>query len=240
MVSVHRYTFAFRQMSGVTLDDQGHEVETRLVDYDYDYEPNEDLPPGEPLSLKKKKRPRVLDRLNEIVDPDHLAKKRKRVLNEMIAHDGHRSKARSPSEHLHELALAEQRQFPDMKYTDAVHRVIDQNPKIVRMYASESNGKVRVHVVSDSAGDYGDPSEHVTRMAKAMLDWGDAKNFKEAVTKVLIERPKLAARYAEWTSNPANAVKEPPKVNMMTEIAAKQIVKAHHERIKREGLCTYG
>ena len=50
----------------------------------------------------------------------------------------------SPSEHLHLLAKREMDQFPEMDYRKAVKRVMDRNPTVVRLYASESAGCLRV------------------------------------------------------------------------------------------------
>ena len=54
----------------------------------------------------------------------------------------------SPSEHIHALVLAEIDRFPTMKYTDAVQRVRNRNPKLFRIYASESEGRVRVYAAN--------------------------------------------------------------------------------------------
>ena len=50
----------------------------------------------------------------------------------------------SPSEHLHELTRLELDRFPKMSYVDALSRVQDRNPKLVALYASETNGRIRV------------------------------------------------------------------------------------------------
>lgn len=51
----------------------------------------------------------------------------------------------SPSEYLHALTLAEQEKFPQMSYTAALQRVRDRNPKLMRIYANEVGGCVRVY-----------------------------------------------------------------------------------------------
>lgn len=50
----------------------------------------------------------------------------------------------SPSEVLHNLALAEQDRFQSMDYQTAVKRVLNKNVQLARLYASENNGAVRV------------------------------------------------------------------------------------------------
>lgn len=51
----------------------------------------------------------------------------------------------SPSEHLHQLVLAEQDRFQKMGYSEALERVRKRNPKLMRLYASESAGRLRVY-----------------------------------------------------------------------------------------------
>lgn len=50
----------------------------------------------------------------------------------------------SPSEHLHELTRLEMDAHPSMDYRTALSRVQDRNPKLVALYASETNGHIRV------------------------------------------------------------------------------------------------
>lgn len=51
----------------------------------------------------------------------------------------------SPSEHLHALTLAEQDRFQKMTYLEALERVRNKNPQLMRLYASESAGALRVY-----------------------------------------------------------------------------------------------
>ena len=51
----------------------------------------------------------------------------------------------SPSEHIHQLALAEQDRFQKMTYVEAVERVRKKNPQLIQLYASESAGALRVY-----------------------------------------------------------------------------------------------
>ena len=50
----------------------------------------------------------------------------------------------SPSEHLDLLTRAGMNRFPELAYRAALQRVMDQNPGITRLYASESGGRLRV------------------------------------------------------------------------------------------------
>lgn len=58
---------------------------------------------------------------------------------------GQEGEETSPSEHLHALTLAEQDRFQKMTYTEALERVRNKNPKLMRLYASESAGCLRVY-----------------------------------------------------------------------------------------------
>ena len=220
--SVRKYTFEFAR-TGITLDDDGNEIETRLAEY-------EDQEVGEPLTLKKRKRDTGIEEHLGQNDP---AQNLPRNLTSEIP----KSSARSPSEHLHQLAKDQMRQFPDMDYSTAVHRVIEQNPRIVRLYASESNGKVRVHIYPDVMGQHGDPSKHIAQMARELMDDKpkEYKNYVQAVNRVLSDHPALAARYAKWQSNPAHRQPLPAKVTATSQVQARQIVKEHHARVAREG-----
>ena len=150
-----------------------------------------------------------------------------------------KSSARSPSEHLHEMTVQEMDRFPQLDYRQALARVMTRHPTIVRLHAVETNGAVRVVPMADFEGRYADPSRVIDLQAKSLMDEGRCKTYQQAVIRVLQEFPKLAARYTEWQSNPANREQPAPKINIMTQKQAKMIVKAHHERVAREGLCTY-
>ena len=103
----------------------------------------------------------------------------------------------SPSEHLHELAVAEMDRFPAMTYTDAARRVMNRNPQITRAYASESNGKVPVVSYREREGDV---STLINSKAQLLLKNNTCKTFGEAVRKILAESPALAGKYAAFTS----------------------------------------
>lgn len=51
----------------------------------------------------------------------------------------------SPSEAIHQLVLKEQERFRKMGYTEALQRVRDRNPSLMRLYAAEVGGCVRVY-----------------------------------------------------------------------------------------------
>ena len=51
----------------------------------------------------------------------------------------------SPSEVLHKLTLAEMDKHPALKYREALGRVQERNPQLVRLHASESAGRLRVY-----------------------------------------------------------------------------------------------
>ena len=51
----------------------------------------------------------------------------------------------SPSEHIHQLILAEQDRFEKITYSTALERVRKRNPKLFRIYASECGGKLRIY-----------------------------------------------------------------------------------------------
>ena len=51
----------------------------------------------------------------------------------------------SPSEVLHELTKQEQDKFPALSYHEALSRVQTRRPDLVRLYASESAGRLRVY-----------------------------------------------------------------------------------------------
>ena len=51
----------------------------------------------------------------------------------------------SPSEHLHQLTLAEMDQHPQLDYRQALARVQTRRPDLVRLHASESAGRLRVY-----------------------------------------------------------------------------------------------
>ena len=92
-MQLKKYSFPF----GLTLDDGGHERQTRLAnDADLD-----DLLCGEAET--------------------------------------------SPSEYLHALTKQEMDRFPQLDYRQALSRVQDRNPKLCRLYASESAGRLRVY-----------------------------------------------------------------------------------------------
>ena len=79
-------------------------------------------------------------------------------------------------------------------------------------------------------------------MAKSLMDDKpkEYKKYVDAVNRVLSDHPALAGRYAKWQSNPAHRQKLPDKITATSQVQARQIVKEHHARIKREGLMTYG
>lgn len=60
-----------------------------------------------------------------------------------LAGDGD-GKLTSPSEVLHELTRQEMDAHPSLDYTQALSRVQDRNPRLVALYASETNGCVRI------------------------------------------------------------------------------------------------
>ena len=51
----------------------------------------------------------------------------------------------SPSDHIWMLVEAEQDRFPQLDQKTALERVRKKNPKLFRLYASESAGKLRVY-----------------------------------------------------------------------------------------------
>ena len=51
----------------------------------------------------------------------------------------------SPSEHIWALVEAEQDKHPQLDQKSAVERVRKKNPKLFRLYASESAGKLRIY-----------------------------------------------------------------------------------------------
>ena len=51
----------------------------------------------------------------------------------------------SPSEYLHLLTLAEMDRFQKMTYAEALARVRNKNPALMKLYASETNGCLRVY-----------------------------------------------------------------------------------------------
>lgn len=51
----------------------------------------------------------------------------------------------SPSEHLHALTKQEMDRFPQLDYRQALSRVQDRRPDLVRLHASESAGSLRVY-----------------------------------------------------------------------------------------------
>ena len=110
------------------------------------------------------------------------------------------SGATSPSEHIHELAMEDMQSHPQLSYKEAVDRVIVKNPKIVRLYANETNGKVRV--VSHNEEEQ-DVAAVIDRKAKLLLDNSKCKTYSEACRKVLAESPALTAKYAAFTSHGA-------------------------------------
>ena len=232
-----KYAFGYGRF-GKILDDEGRERRVELTEYAPDEDSDlhsqyEDQEVGEPLSLKKRKRDTGIEEHKGRNDP---ATDRPTDLCTEIP----KSSARSPSEHLHRLAKSEMRRFPQMGYREAVHRVIEENPRIVRLHASESNGKVRVHIYPDVMGQHGDPSKHIAQMARELMDDKpkEYKNYVQAVNRVLSDHPALAARYAKWQSNPAHRQPLPAKVTATSQVQARQIVKEHHARVAREGLCT--
>ena len=76
---------------------------------------------------------------------DDSGHERRVQLSEYDPEDQDQSDLTSPSEHLHALARQEMDRFPSMKYPEAVQRVMARNPTITKLYASESNGCLRVY-----------------------------------------------------------------------------------------------
>ena len=191
-----------------TLDDEGKEVEMRTATED-------DLD-------------EVLEQKDTELPPE-LAYKRSEYV---------KSAARSPSEHLHEMAIDEQDVFPGMSYPDAVKRVMARNPNIARLYASENNGKVRVVPIGDFEGKYCDPSALVDSKARSLMDGGECKTYRDAAVRVLTEHRTLAGRYASWVSKPFHRPQpQGEKISLSSQIKAKMEVKARYKKIKEEGLC---
>ena len=61
---------------------------------------------------------------------------------------GEDGKLTSPSEHIWRLIELEQEKFPQLDQKTAVERVRKNNPALFRLYASESNGKIRIEQVA--------------------------------------------------------------------------------------------
>ena len=64
------------------------------------------------------------------------------AVEKLLAGDG---KETSPSEVRHALVRAEQDKFQKIGYVEALERVRNKNPQLMRLYASESAGCLRVY-----------------------------------------------------------------------------------------------
>ena len=104
----------------------------------------------------------------------------------------------SPSEEISALARADQRANPTLSYRQCIDRVMEEKPNLARLYASETNGTLRVY--SNRPGQRDDVSMQIDRKAKLHLDSGVCKSYSEAVQKVLRESPDLTARYGAYAS----------------------------------------
>ena len=111
----------------------------------------------------------------------------------------------SPSAHLDALTRQEMDQFPELSYRQALQRVQDRNPEIVRLHASETNGAVRTYASSDDGESGSDVSALIDSKAKALLDSDPEreiyKTYSDAVQHVLGKSPALAAKYRDYTSD---------------------------------------
>lgn len=107
----------------------------------------------------------------------------------------HGQEQEAPSEILDRLARDEMEKFPAFTYRQALDRVMEQRPELVRAYAGE-HGTKPARVYTEGA----DPSQVIDRKARSLLDNGECKTYGEAAQKVLSEDPALTRRYRDYTS----------------------------------------
>lgn len=108
----------------------------------------------------------------------------------------------SPSEHLDALTRQEMDRFPQLDYRQALQRVQDRNPEIVRLHASENNGAVKVVSYREN-----DVSASIAAKVQLLIEADPGKkrfkSYSDAVRHVLSESPELTRKYASYTSEAA-------------------------------------
>ena len=94
------------------------------------------------MQLKTYSFPFGLDGLPIVLDDDGKPQHQRLATDDDIGGDGEKT---SPSEHIWALVEAEQDKHPQLDQKSAVERVRKKNPKLFRLYASESAGKLRIY-----------------------------------------------------------------------------------------------